>query len=132
MKNPRQCRHFRRASTLATAVFLACAVLSTQPALAQDKPAAPVEKDTTTPKPPQTVEKVEVTASQSAYDVRQDDTATKIVVNAEEIKKYGDTQVLDVLKRLPGVTVLGNSIRLRGLGNGYTQILIDGDRKALQ
>lgn len=76
----------------------------------------------------QSVDKIEVTASQSGYDARQDDTSTKIVVNAEEIKRYGDTQVLDVLKRLPGVTVLGNSIRLRGLGNGYTQVLIDGDR----
>ena len=79
-------------------------------------------------KPPQPVEKIEVTTSQSAYDARQDDTATKIVVTAAEIKKYGDTQVLDVLKRLPGVTVLGNSIRLRGLGSGFTQILIDGER----
>jgi len=75
----------------------------------------------------QSVDKIEVTASQSGYDARQDDTATKIVVNAEEIKRHGDTQVLDVLKRLPGVTVLGNSLRLRGLGNGYTQILIDGE-----
>ena len=101
-------------------------------ALAQEKPAAPAtpptEKAGTTAKPAQSVDKIEVTASQSDYDARQDDTATKIVVNSEEIKRYGDTQVLDVLKRLPGVTVLGNSIRLRGLGNGYTQILIDGDR----
>ena len=101
-------------------------------ALAQEKPAVPstppTEKASTTPKPAQSVEKIEVTASQSDYDARQDDTATKIVVGAEEIKRYGDTQVLDVLKRLPGVTVLANSIRLRGLGNGYTQILIDGDK----
>ena len=76
----------------------------------------------------QVVDKIEVNASQSAYDARQDDTATKIVVTSEEIKKYGDTQILDVMKRLPGVTVQNNSIRLRGLGNGYTQILIDGDR----
>ena len=100
--------------------------------LAQEKPTAPstppAEKASTTPNPPQAVDKIEVTTSQSGYDARQDDTATKIVVGAEEIKRYGDTQVLDVLKRLPGVTVLGNSIRLRGLGAGYTQILIDGDR----
>ena len=111
-------------------VWLA-AILS-QPAFAQEKPATPAnpptEKSGTSPTPAQSVEKIDVTASQSAFDARQDDTATKIVVNAEEIKKYGDTQVLDVLKRLPGVTVLGNSIRLRGLGSGYTQILIDGDR----
>lgn len=30
-------------------------------------------------------------------------TPTKIVVNSEEITKYGDTNVLDVLKRVPGI-----------------------------
>ncbi len=96
------------------------------PASAEKKPAdTPPATDKKTPPP---VETIEVTTSQSAYDARQDDTATKIVVTSAEIKKYGDTQVLDVLKRLPGVTVLGNSIRLRGLGSGFTQILIDGER----
>ena len=112
--------------------LITCAVLMPGFSPAQEKPATAStlqpKISATTPKPSQSVEKVEVTASQSTYDARQDDTATKIVVNAEEIRKYGDTQVLDVLKRLPGVTVLGSSIRLRGLGNGYTQILIDGDR----
>lgn len=85
----------------------------------------PAKTDKAAPqKPTQSVDKVEVTARQSDYDAREDDTATKIVVTAEEIKKYGDTQVLDVFKRLPGVTVLGNSIRLRALGSGYTQIVI--------
>lgn len=41
---------------------------------------------------------------------------------------YGDTNVFDVLKRAPGVTIIGNSIRMRGLGNGYTQILVNGER----
>ncbi len=62
------------------------------------------------------------------YNARQDDTATKIVINAAEISKFGDTQLTDVLKRLPGITVQGTDVRMRGLGNGYTQILIDGDR----
>ena len=113
------------------APFLFAATLS-HLAVAQEKPAAstksPTEKSSPATKPPQSVDKIEVTASQADYDARQDDTATKIVVNAEEIKRYGDTQVLDVLKRLPGVTVVGNSIRMRGLGNGYTQVLIDGDK----
>lgn len=96
------------------------------------EPAPSTEKKPSTEKDaekkPQVVEKIEVKTSQSDYDARQDDTATKIVVTSEEIKKYGDTQILDVMKRLPGVTVQNNSIRLRGLGNGYTQILIDGER----
>jgi outer membrane receptor for ferrienterochelin and colicins len=77
---------------------------------------------------------VEIKGSADSYDARRDDTATKIVVNHEEIVKYGDTSVLDVLKRLPGITVSGaagrngGEIRMRGLGSGYTQILINGER----
>ncbi len=89
------------------------------------------EKDTPPPKPaakpaPKT-EAIEVKSAQ-VYDERKDDTATKLVVNSAEIMKFGDTQLADVLKRLPGITVQGSSIRMRGLGNGYTQILIDGER----
>ena len=48
-----------------------------------------------------------------------------------------DTNSLEVLiqalKRLPGVTIggapgRGGAIRMRGLGGGYTQILLDGER----
>ncbi|MFA9347892.1 TonB-dependent receptor plug domain-containing protein, partial [Escherichia coli] len=44
------------------------------------------------------------------------------------------TNVLDVLKRVPGITVntgangRGGEIRMRGLGAGYTQILVNGER----
>lgn len=79
-------------------------------------------------KPVQTVEKIEVKSSQENYDARREDTATKIVVTEEEIAKYGDTQLVDVLKRLPGITVTGDSVRMRGLGSGYTQILLNGER----
>lgn len=72
--------------------------------------------------------KVEIKGSAQDYDPRRDDTASKTVLNRDEILKYGDTNVFDVLKRAPGVTVIGNSIRMRGLGNGYTQILVNGER----
>jgi outer membrane receptor protein involved in Fe transport len=79
------------------------------------------------------MQKVEVRGTADAYDPRRDDTASKIVVNHDEIVKYGDTNVLDVLKRVPGVTVSGGNgrggeVRMRGLGAGYTQILINGER----
>lgn len=79
------------------------------------------------------MQQVEVRGSAEAYDPRRDDTASKIVVNHDEIVKHGDTSVLDVLKRVPGVTVSGangrgGEIRMRGLGSGYTQILINGER----
>jgi outer membrane receptor for ferrienterochelin and colicins len=75
-----------------------------------------------------TVQRVEVKGDAQAYDPRRDDTASKTILSHEEIIKYGDTNVFDVLKRAPGVTVIGNSIRMRGLGNGYTQILVNGER----
>jgi outer membrane receptor for ferrienterochelin and colicins len=79
------------------------------------------------------LQQVEVHGALDAYDPRRDDTAAKIVVNHDEIVKYGDTSVLDVLKRVPGVTVSGSGgrgseVRMRGLGNGYTQVLINGER----
>ena len=94
----------------------------------------------TTPEPAATapdtaapaMQKVEVKGG--GYDPRRDDTASKMVVSSEEILKYGDTNVTDVLKRLPGITVTGaagrsgGEIRMRGLGSGYTQILLNGER----
>ncbi|MYM25845.1 TonB-dependent receptor [Duganella sp. FT135W] len=80
------------------------------------------------------IQKVEIKSSAAKYDARRDDTASKTVVSSEEIQKYGDTSVNDVLKRLPGITVggaagrSGGEIRMRGLGAGYTQILINGER----
>jgi outer membrane receptor for ferrienterochelin and colicins len=69
-----------------------------------------------------------VKGAASDYDPRRDDTASKTVLNAEEIRKYGDDNIYDVLKRAPGVTVTGKTLRMRGLGAGYTQILVNGDR----
>ena len=64
---------------------------------------------------------------------RRESTASKIVIGRAEIEKQGDATLGDVLKRLPGVTVQGapgrgGAIRMRGLGSGYTQILLDGER----
>ena len=64
---------------------------------------------------------------------RRNSTTAKIIVGREEIDRFGDSTLGDVLKRLPGVTIQGRpgrggAIRLRGLGNGYTQILLDGER----
>jgi outer membrane receptor for ferrienterochelin and colicins len=66
-------------------------------------------------------------------EVRRESTASKIVIGREELEKQGDATIADVLKRLPGVTMggapgRGGAIRMRGLGNGYTQILLDGER----
>jgi len=77
------------------------------------------------------IQQVEVKGA--GYDARRDDTAARIVVKREEVVRYGDTSVTDVLKRIPGVTVTtgagrGTEVRMRGLGSGYTQILVNGER----
>jgi len=66
-------------------------------------------------------------------EARRESSASKIVIGREEIEKQGDATLGEVLKRLPGVTVQGapgrgGGIRMRGLGGGYTQILLDGER----
>ena len=66
-------------------------------------------------------------------EARRESTAAKIVIGREEIEKQGDATLGEVLKRLPGVTIggapgRGGAIRMRGLGGGYTQILLDGER----
>lgn len=62
------------------------------------------------------------------FDERQNSTVAKISIGAEEIKKFGDTSLTDVMKRLPSVTVGARGVSLRGLGSGYTQILVDGEK----
>ena len=74
------------------------------------------------------MQRVEVKATASRYDARRDDTASKIVVGSEDLQRYGDTSVLDAFKRVPGITVDGGQVKMRGLGSGYTQILINGER----
>jgi outer membrane receptor protein involved in Fe transport len=110
--------------------LLAAALASAFPALAQETAGAAPKADAAAD---QKMQKVEVRGTADSYDARRDDTATKIVVTQEEIAKYGDTSVVDVLKRVPGITVStpngrGGEIRMRGLGAGYTQILINGER----
>lgn len=67
-------------------------------------------------------------------DQRRLSTAAKMIFGREELDRNGDTSVGEILKRLPGVTVGGppgrggGGIRMRGLGNGYTQMLVNGER----
>jgi outer membrane receptor for ferrienterochelin and colicins len=91
-------------------------------------PANPASAPVVTP------QQVEITGARAAdAAARRASTAAKIVIGREEIESYGDTSVAEVLKRLPGVTLSGppgrgGPPRMRGLGAGYTQILLDGQR----
>ena len=73
------------------------------------------------------LERVEISTRQTDTELRRRASTAKQVYGREELDKFGDTNVADVLQRLPGVTMQGNSPRLRGLGAAYTQVLINGD-----
>lgn len=73
-------------------------------------------------------QKVEVTAQPlSDTEQRRRDPVAKTVYGRDELDKYGDTSLSDVLKRLPGIHMQGGAPRLRGLGAGYTQLLVNGE-----
>ena len=84
--------------------------------------------------PVQDMGRVEIKSNRdNDTEVRRQSTAAKIVIGREELDKQGDSTLGEVLKRLPGVTIQGapgrgGGIRMRGLGGGYTQILMDGQR----
>ncbi len=74
-------------------------------------------------------QQVEVTGRSTLSDAeqRRREPVAKTIYGREELDKYGDTAVSDVLKRLPGVNLQGGNPRLRGLGAGYTLVLINGE-----
>jgi outer membrane receptor for ferrienterochelin and colicins len=79
------------------------------------------------------VERVDVTGRNSATDERRNASAAKIIITREELEQFGDTNLGEAMRRLPGVTTGGRPGRpgapqMRGLGGGFTQILIDGQR----
>jgi outer membrane receptor for ferrienterochelin and colicins len=107
---------------------------------ASNAPTAPTtpseESNSTTPKPDAKAAqqpRIDVTGQRGAVDERRNSTAAKIIITREDIEQYGDTNLGDVMRRLPGVTQggapgRGGAPRMRGMGGGYTQILLNGER----
>ena len=92
----------------------------------------PVQAPEKARQPQNTLKPVEIRANLES-DTRRLSTAAKIIVGREEIERYGDSSMGELLKRLPGIVSSGRPGRggppaMRGLGNGYTQIMIDGER----
>ncbi|TAG49031.1 MAG: TonB-dependent receptor [Betaproteobacteria bacterium] len=93
------------------------------PAIA--KPDTPARADRVAP--------VEVTGRNSANDARRNASAAKIIITREDLEQYGDSNLGEAMRRLPGVTTGGRPGRpgapqMRGMGGGFTQILLDGQR----
>lgn len=106
------------------------ALLAASPlAHAQVAPAAPAASA-----PGPTLEKVLIEGRRNdTTEQRRQASAAKIVIGRDEIEQFGDSTLGDVIRRLPGVTQggrpgRGGDLRMRGMGSGYTQILIDGER----
>nr|WP_315485142.1 TonB-dependent receptor [uncultured Undibacterium sp.] len=55
------------------------------------------------------------------------ETASRSIVTNAELTRFGDNNVVDAMKRVPGVQVTNNKLHLLGMAAGYTQILIDGE-----
>ncbi|UUZ56510.1 Plug domain-containing protein [Massilia sp. H-1] len=60
-------------------------------------------------------------------DTRRTDPTGKLSVTRAEIERYGDSNLSAVLRRQSGVTVTNGEVRMRGLGSGYTQFLVNGE-----
>ncbi|MBI2750283.1 MAG: TonB-dependent receptor [Burkholderiales bacterium] len=115
---------------------LALGALACLSAAAQIAPApAPTETEGKDAKPPPgpTLNRVEVIGTNTETEQRRASTASKIIIGKEDIERFGDSSVSEVLKRLPGVTTggrpgRGGDVRMRGMGGGYTQLLVNGER----
>ncbi len=73
---------------------------------------------------------VEITASGAPN--RRDANAAMLVVSRQELLKFGDSQMSEALARVPGISIERSAgkdavLRLRGFGNGYTQLLVNGE-----
>ena len=141
---------FRRFGAAVLALGLAAGALHAQEAGAPTAPHSATDNPAPTPTPTPTpspstasvpepadanaLKPVEIRANRETEERRQS-TAAKIVVGREEIERYGDSTLGELFKRLPGVTTSGRpghggAPRMRGMGSGYTQILIDGEPAA--
>ncbi|MBI3284518.1 MAG: TonB-dependent receptor [Burkholderiales bacterium] len=107
------------------------------PASNEETQEQPVTKPQPKPKPADAragVQSVTISAGRaSELEQRRQSTAAKMIFGREELDRNGDASIGEILKRLPGVTVggrpgRGGDIRMRGMGSGYTQILINGER----
>ena len=116
------------AASLAQALFCAVLLPASLAATAQNQ--APDAGTAGEPKQLDTV----VVQAEIAYRDRTDDIAPTLVYDLEYFQRFEPNTVGDMLKRVPGVGFVGSDImeydgaQLRGLGGGYTQVLINGKK----
>jgi outer membrane receptor for ferrienterochelin and colicins len=75
------------------------------------------------------VDRVEITGNAlTDQDARKYSVVNKVVIGRDELDRFGDVSVKDVLRRMPGFTQNKSDISFRGLSGSYVQILVDGNR----
>ncbi len=106
--------------SLATTLLLAPSLVLAQQEVDRAAPSSPGT--------PSQLDRVETRRGPATdTDLRRREPVAKQLYGRDELDKYGDTQLSDVLKRLPGINVSGGQLRMRGLGGAYTQILVNGE-----
>ncbi|MBK9625473.1 MAG: TonB-dependent receptor [Rhodocyclaceae bacterium] len=122
-------QYFSNSAVLIGALASAIQLAYAAPA-AQADPPPPTQQSADDAEPQKVIIRAE---KQNETDQRRSSTASKLIFGREELDRNGDSAVTEILKRLPGVTMggrpgRGGGVRMRGLGNGYTQILLNGER----
>lgn len=81
--------------------------------------------------PAPVISTVVVEGNAEQYEPRDHEPASRVVVGSAELQRYGDQTIAQALRRQAGITVISSrgtsEIRMRGLGSGYTQILLNGE-----
>jgi iron complex outermembrane receptor protein len=121
-------------TTILASTLAALGLIHLPPAFGADRPAG-------TDSPPENLERITITGSNISRVNKEGPTAVEIIKRSE-IEKSGASTVVELLSKLPSVSVQldGNSnssfakgaasIGLRGLGAKYTLILLNGRRLA--
>lgn len=128
MKNPSNCLR----PGLVVPLLLACFQAGATVVAADPAPEPSTDAALEAPAPEGVIDLQQVQVRGERHDPRRDDTASRLIVGKDELLRHGDATLVDAIKRLPGVTVTtaapGSTgrITLRGMGKGYTQILVDG------
>jgi iron complex outermembrane receptor protein len=110
-----------------TATWMALAALTAPISVWAQDSSVGGQTETTTAPQTSVIQRVEIVGRQGSTELRRAASVAKQIYGREELDRFGDTNVLDVMRRLPGVNVSSGGPRMRGLGAGYTQILINGD-----
>jgi len=111
-----------------------CACLTTLSLSLQAQTNPPASSSPAEPTPQGATQRVDVSGGRPSDQAeRRNSTASKIVIGRQELERFGDSNTLEILRRLPGITMpgapgRGGPPRMRGLGAGYTQIMMDGER----